>query len=248
MNKKIKNKLRFLPIIAVILVGIAFAVSYLLSYSKATTTARAALAGNEQVNVVSEEGYYRFEPTQNETPETGILFYPGGKVDEIAYAPLASRLAECGYSVFLVHMPFHLAVFDSNAAEDIMEANPDLSHWIIMGHSLGGAMAANYVSGHENEIEGLVLLAAYSTKDLSQSDIKVLSMYGSNDGVLNMKKYQSNKKNLPKDMTEYIIDGGNHAGYGYYGAQNGDNVAEISQREQQEEVVDLFLCVFGNKE
>jgi pimeloyl-ACP methyl ester carboxylesterase len=100
------------------------------------------------------------------------------------------------------------------------------------GHSLGGAMAASYVSKNEDDFRGLVLLAAYSTADLSDSDLHVISLYGSEDGVLNMEKYEKYRSNLPEDTAEDIIDGGCHAYFGMYGEQRGDGEAKITNEEQ----------------
>ena len=142
-------------------------------------------------------------------------------------------------------MPFHLAIFDVNAADQVIEQQKDIHEWYMMGHSLGGAMAASYTAKHSDQITGLVLLGAYSTADLSQKDVEVLSIYGSQDGVLNRKKYEAEKKNLPSDFTEYVIEGGNHAGYGNYGKQKGDGEAEIPKKEQQQEVVDQVIVMWG---
>ena len=93
--------------------------------------------------------------------DTGIIFYPGGKVEYTAYSPLMQGFAKEGYFCALVKMPFGLAVFDTNAAKDVKEAHPEITHWIIGGHSLGGAMAAKYAA--ISDFDGLFLLAAYTT-------------------------------------------------------------------------------------
>lgn len=129
-------------------------------------------------------------------------------------------------------MPFNLAVLDINAADGILEQYPDIEKWYIGGHSLGGAMASSYLSDNADSFEGLVLLGAYSTENLSNTDLDVLSIYGSEDRVMNRKKYDANKGNLPNDFTEIIIDGGNHAGFGMYGAQDGDGESKIPTEEQ----------------
>ena len=103
-------------------------------------------------------------------------------------------------------------------------------------------MAASYTADHSEELEGLILLAAYSTSDLSDSDMAVLSIYGTEDQVLNKKKYEKYFSNLPEDTTEYVIDGGNHANFGYYGDQKGDGTAEISREEQIQQVMDQITA------
>lgn len=167
-----------------------------------------------------------------EHADTGLIFYPGGKVETAAYEPLMAALAEKNILTVLVEMPFHLAVFDMNAADGIQQKYPDIKHWYIGGHSLGGAMAASYLETHKEDYEGLILLASYSTSDLSETSLHVLSIYGSEDNVLNEEKYQENIIHLPKDYTEIVLDGGNHAQFGMYGAQSGDGTASISNADQ----------------
>ena len=148
---------------------------------------------------------------------TGLIFYPGGKVEFTAYLPLMAELAERGVLCVLAGMPFNLAVLDINAADGIQEQYPEIEKWYIGGHSLGGSMAASYLEKNVEDYEGLVLLGSYSTADLSQTDLDVLSIYGSEDKVMNREKYDENKSNLPDDYTEIIIDGGCHAYFGVYG-------------------------------
>ena len=174
--------------------------------------------------------------------DRALIFYPGAKVDEEAYGWMMEQLAENGIDCYLVHMPLHFAIFGKNKAQDIMEAHPEYEHWVMAGHSLGGAMAASFAGSHADEVDGLVLLASYSTVPLE--NMKVLSVYGSLDGVLNRESYAKYRENLPNDFTELVIEGGNHAGFAYYGDQKGDNPAEISKKEQQEQTVQAVLQCF----
>ncbi len=215
-----------------LLVGSLLAVcaAYLGDYYKPDRDAIAAFAPMAAVTEEKDaDGNHVFRPDE---PVAGFIFYPGGKVDAEAYAPLMAALAERGVLCVLVEMPFRLAVLDMNAAKGIKEQYPDIDRWYIGGHSLGGSMAASYLAKHKEEYEGLVLLGSYSTADLSESDLSVLSVYGSEDGVMNREKYEKNKINLPTDFTERVLDGGNHARFGMYGAQDGDGEASISASEQ----------------
>lgn len=166
----------------------------------------------------------------NPESETGVIFYGGAKVEEAAYIPLMTRLAEKGLYAVLVYMPDRMAILDTDRALDVMEDNPEVERWFIGGHSLGGAMAAGFAAERE-DVSGLFLLAAYSTK---AQEIPVLSIYGDQDQVLNLEKYEEYRSNLPEDTVELVIEGGNHAEFGCYGAQDGDGLADISQEEQQE--------------
>ena len=170
-----------------------------------------------------------FEP---EDIQAGLVFYPGGLVDYAAYAPLMQALSDRGILCLLTEMPLDLAVLDMNAADGLQALYPQVDRWLIGGHSLGGAMAASYVSKHADAYDGLVLLGAYSTADLSGTDISVLSIYGTEDGVLNREKYAGCLKHYPQHFDEVIINGGNHAYFGDYGAQKGDGEAAISREAQ----------------
>jgi len=162
----------------------------------------------------------------------GFIFYPGGKVEYTAYIPLMAALAERGVLCVLVKMPFNLAVFDVNAADGISGDYPEIEEWYIGGHSLGGSMAASYAAKNADTLAGLVLLASYSTSDISVAGLSVLSVYGSEDGVLNMEKYEKYSENLPHGFDEYVIDGGCHAYFGVYGAQAGDGTPSVTNKEQ----------------
>ena len=167
----------------------------------------------------------------NSNSETGFIFYPGGKVEALAYEPILSKLAEKGVCCVLVEMPCNLAVFDSHAAGHGMKDLPKIENWYIGGHSLGGAMATSFAAEHQEDLDGVVLLAAYPTDEL---EIPVLSIYGSEDGVLNKEKY-NDSIGLSQNLTEIVIKGGNHAQFGNYGDQSGDGEAQISKEDQWDE-------------
>ena len=160
--------------------------------------------------------------------DTGLIFYPGAKVEGTAYLPLLDQLRQTGLTCVLVEMPFRMAIFDADAAEDVMEQFPDIQHWYIAGHSLGGAMASRFAADHPEEIDGLILLGAYLYGDYPPAD--TLTIYGS----LN----QSVEDKL--DYTENVVEiqGGNHAQFGNYGPQKGDAPATISAEEQQDQTVE----------
>ena len=170
-----------------------------------------------------------FEP---ENPSAGFIFYPGGKVEHRSYIPLMQELQERGVLWVIVKMPFNLAVLDVNAADGIRAEYPEVKNWYIGGHSLGGSMAASYLGSHRDEFEGLVLLGSYSTENLSDSKLRVLSVFGSEDKVMNRESYAEYKANLPEDFTEIEIPGGCHAYFGMYGTQEGDGTPTITNEEQ----------------
>ncbi len=156
-----------------------------------------------------------------------------------------AALADRGFLCVIVPMPFNLAVIDANGADGVQEWFPAVRRWILMGHSLGGVMAAGYLDGHAQSWDGLVLLGAYSTADLSDDGVTVLSIAGDSDGVLNRQAAVDNEKNLGEDARELVIPGGNHAQFGSYGPQDGDGEAALSPEEQRaltaDEIVGVFL-------
>lgn len=240
-SAKRKRKISIIIIsaaIAIVAIVIAIAV-YLGDYYHADTEAIEAVAMKSTIEYKPlDDGNIVLEP---EEATKGFIFYPGGKVEYTAYIPLMQACAEQDVLCVLIKMPFNLAVFDMNAADGIREQYPEIEEWYIGGHSLGGSMAASYLSDYSDDYEGLILLGSYSTADLSDTNLNVLSVFGSEDKVLNREKYDDNKVNLPADFTEKIIVGGCHAYFGVYGEQEGDGTPTISRDEQIKETA-VAIC------
>jgi dienelactone hydrolase len=201
-----------------------------------------ALQPDAQVSV-TDDPWLVFTPTDVQ-PTTGLIFYPGGRVDYRAYAPAARQIATEGYLVVIVPMPLNLAVLDAGAAAEVMAAYPDIEQWVLAGHSLGGAMAANFASQNPNQVDGLALWAAYPAEsdDLSATNLPVISIYGTLDGLSTGEKIDASRSLLPTDTAWVPISGGNHAQFGWYGDQSGDNPAEISRQDQQTQIVAAMLA------
>ena len=212
--------------IVLIIMGIAF-ILYVRNYYKADSKVFDTL-NDKEVSVEQTSLGYLFD---GKGKDKLVIFYPGAKVEEIAYAPLMMKLASNGIDAYIVKMPFKLAILGkSRALQVIKEYNYD--NYYMMGHSLGGAMAADFTSTGKGNIKALILLAAYSMKKIPDG-VKVLSIYGDLDGVLNKENYNKYRKNIEDDLEEYVIKGANHAGFGLYGGQKDDLDATISQDEQQ---------------
>lgn len=167
--------------------------------------------------------------------DTGIIFYPGAKVEAISYLPLLQQLQEEGFTCVLVEMPFHMAIFNSNAADKVFDMGLDVEKWYISGHSMGGGMASSYASKHPEKVEGLLLMGAYIYGDYPVE--KTLTIYGS---------YNSNLEEK-MDYTEniFLIEGGNHAKFGNYGVQEGDHEGDITTEEQQRQTVEAIVDFVG---
>ena len=237
-TKKLVLGLVFILLI-VIIAGCAW---YLSDYYHAAAEVSDYLQGSCDLTITKiDDGLF----IDGSGTEDALIFYPGAKVEYTAYAPLMCLLAENGVDVFLIKMPCNLAILGVNKADDIIDEY-NYAHWYIGGHSLGGAMAASYAAEHDDEdtkLTGLILLAAYPTKNLGISDLHVLTVYGSEDGVLNMTKIADGRELMPEDYTELVIEGGNHAQFGCYGEQSGDGAATISASEQRQQTVNAILAL-----
>ncbi|MEM5947396.1 alpha/beta hydrolase [Spirochaetia bacterium 38H-sp] len=167
--------------------------------------------------------------------DTAFVFYPGGLVDPAAYSIMLKKLADRGILVLLAPMPLDFAFLDIDRAKKALGIYPNVKKWIIAGHSLGGAMACEYVKRHPNDFSYLVLLASYPAESTSlrNSDIKVLSIYGTED-ILDREIFISSAARLPSDTKFLEIAGANHAGFGHYGPQKKDGEAKIKRDTQQD--------------
>ncbi len=202
---------------------------------------------SETVNVEYKQSGTNILVFEAENSDTGIVFYPGGKIDYNAYIPICSELADRGISVVLIKMPFNLAIFGKNSADGVYDLCPDVTDWYIAGHSLGGSMAGEYAAKNPDKVEGLILLGAYTISDISDTDLDVLSIYGSEDKIMNMNKYEKNFSNLPDDTTEIVIEGGCHSYFGMYGMQDSDGTPAITVEEQLTQTADaIFDFVFAS--
>ena len=197
----------------------------------------AAMQSNLEVEV-NVGDWIEFRPTDN-VPQSGFIIYPGGRVDPRSYAPIAREIAGQGYLTAIVPMPLNLAVFAPNKAEAVIDSHPEILKWAIGGHSLGGSMAANYAKSKPSEINGLVFWASYPPRntDLSEMPLSVSSVYGDLDGLIPVDEILASRDQLPTDTIWVDIEGGNHAQFGWYGPQPGDNPAMISREEQTLQVV-----------
>ena len=231
MNKK-KHTLRNIAICILCLIIVLGIIGfiYIQDYYHADNEAIEVFSANV-TNISRETLDNNYKVYAPKDATMGLIFYPGGKVEYNAYAPLMEACANQGILCILVEMPANLAVFDIDAADGLQEKYPEITSWYIGGHSLGGSMAASYIAD-QTSFDGLVLLGAYSTADLSDKGLSVLSMYGSEDKVLNHEKYEQYIGNLPSNYKEVIIEGGNHAGFGMYGEQAGDGTSTITNEEQ----------------
>ncbi|MDZ4171716.1 MAG: alpha/beta hydrolase [Methanobacteriaceae archaeon] len=221
------------------LISVAFTY-YVSDYYQAEPKALAALKSTESYTVQNTDEYITFTPQKNNS-STGIIIYPGGKVQGDAYSVIASQFAQNGHTTVIVKMPFNLAFFGADKANNVIASHEEISKWIIIGHSLGGVFASDYAVKHQDKIKGVVYLASYPSSDASKATFKGLSIRGSLDGLTTSNDISENQDKFPANTTFITIEGGNHFNFGDYGVQEGDNNSTITREEQQNQTIQAIL-------
>lgn len=233
-----------LVLLLLTVVGIGW---YAATPLRATPESLDAVRANDAVTVSQANGTYTLSPTARERSRVGLVFYPGGHVHPDAYlASLAPLAADANVTVFVPEVTLTLAVFDQNAATPVIQAHPDIDRWYVGGHSLGGAMACRYAAANGDRVDGLVLFAAYCDRSLADSDMRVLSVTGSADTVLNRDRYRESQSNLPADATVVELDGLNHTQFGAYTGQSGDEPSGTSYTTAHDRLAAVIVPWFAS--
>lgn len=230
--KKVIKRFLILFIIFIITLASVFFI-YVSDYYKAEDVAIEVMQDSKRIKV--DSNLTILSPTI--PSENALIFYPGAKVENTAYLPILQKLTQRGITCILVKMPFNMAIFDVDAANEVFERLPKIKNWYIGGHSMGGAMASKFAAEHKEKVKGVILLGAYIYGDYSPKD--TLTIYGSFNSDL--------EKNINYDENIVIIKGGNHAQFGNYGRQKGDPEATISSEEQQNIAVDAITEFISNR-
>lgn len=231
--KRRRGRIVAISLVAVLALVVVGFLIYASDYYRADAEALAVL---DQENVTRVSGdLIQLTPADFEGYDTdddmALIFYPGAKVEFTAYLPFLDQIVEeTGMSIFLVEMPFNMAIFASGKAASVMEAYPDIEHWYIGGHSMGAAMAGQFAQQNEALLDGMILTGAYLYGDFPVA--RTLTIYGSLNTSVEAK--------IDYDENVVVIEGGNHAYFGNYGEQRGDAVATISRAEQQRQAVEAI--------
>ena len=199
------------------------------------------LSDMQSLSVKVQDDYLAIYPSD---ATTGIILYQGAKVDYLAYATLARAFADRGILCIVIDSPANIALTDNGKASNLINSYPQITSWYVGGHSLGGVVASREIHDNPDAFDGLILLASYSNVDLTDLDINVISLYGSEDIILDTDSYEDALDNLPV-VHELVIEGGNHAQFGNYGWQSGDGEATITMDEQQAITADFVVANIG---
>ncbi len=230
MNKKLKIGLISFAVL-IITVILIFVIYINITYGPDETAKQ----------VYKDNGNSLVFDVEDSSTEIGFIIYPGGKVEPEAYTPLAKQISDLGYIAVVAEFTFNLGIMDTDAADDIIEEYDYIEEWIIVGHSLGGTAASIYADEHDDKINSVVFLGSYAYKDLSDNNLKTITITGSNDLVLDREAYDECLNNYPEGTEHFTIEGGNHAYYGNYGKQKGDGEATITNNEQQQQVINYIV-------
>lgn len=231
------------------LVWAVVSTSWLANTFRTRGVDEALLQSDSRVVVVSSETTLGLESRSPQGSRSALVFFCGAGVSARAYVPLLRPLAEAGHSVWIVRLPFRLAPLESHKQEAlararrVIDAHPEVSRWVVSGHSLGAALAARLVDFDPAQIDALVLIGTTHPKerDLSQLGISVVKVYGTHDGVAPIDRMFANRGLLPKSTRWVEISGGNHSQFGHYGHQLFDGTATVSRLEQQKLTRDVLL-------
>jgi dienelactone hydrolase len=212
----------------------------------------AAIRSDPAVKLTDTVTWYELAPTARNAaddlivPKVGLVFVPGARVDPRAYAPLLMPLAKAGNLVIVLKDPMGIALADPDHAARPMAVHTEIVSWVVGGHSLGGTAAASYADG-DFGVKGLLLWASYPARPLTRADLRVMSIYGTDDGLATPAKIDDHKSYLPPD-TQYVeVSGGVHAYFGDYGDQPGDRSATVDRATAQKQIIEAsrqFLASF----
>lgn len=193
------------------------------------------------VTVTEAAGGYAITPSDSQA-DTGLVFYPGARVDPDAYVPvLAPVVDQTGVAVFVPRPRLNLAVFEPGLADTIVKDQSAIDTWYVGGHSLGGAMACRYAEANTDTVAGLVLFGSYCDRSIADTELAVLSVGGTRDTVLGTSEAALRPETLPRSAQIYRVEGLNHTQFGSYTGQPGDSRATISRAIAHEELQSLLI-------
>jgi dienelactone hydrolase len=208
------------------------------------------LTSDARVRVDNRADALLFQPA-NDRGGAGLIFYPGCPVPPEAYAPMAHRIAEQGYPVFVMHMAYRCAIAEDQQQQLFAATRAVIAasrrRWVLAGHSRGAVHASRLLSEEPRLFQGLVLIGTTHPRDvnLASLTIPVTKIYASRDGVAPEEKVRANAHLLPSSTRWVRIEGGNHRQFGSYRYQLFDPSATISREAQQEQTVAPILAMLS---
>lgn len=211
-------------------------------HAQAAAEAVAALTTDASVAVEQGENLV-FRPV-GKAATLGVILYPGASCDIRGYAPLLRRIAAAGYLVVDVAMPLEFALFAPNRALGVMAAHPEVKRWVLIGHSMGGAMAGTFVAHHPDSMAGLILWDAYPASGLADYHHPVWLIHRARPDGTPPASFVNKRSSFPADSHWVPIPGGIHM---YFGAFDGGGykeewAAQIPHSSQHDQAVTATLA------
>ena len=177
----------------------------------------------------------------------GFIIYPGAKADERSYAYIAQQLNAEGHTAVIPNIPLHMSVWGPEQGLEIIEDNPEVEKWFLIGHSLGGLPISQIAAKQPEKLEGIAFVASLMICDLSDTDLSAIRITAEHDSVMPDKMMESNLDYLPENSTSVMIEGANHNQFGAYWHPGFDGKATITWKEQQDQMISLILDFFDEQ-
>lgn len=224
-----------------VLVAVGYGVQW-LSYERQPLPEAVTALESDSVITVTREPWLTFLPNDI-APTTGFIFYPGGRISYLGYSDLMRSISESGYLVVVPKMSLNIALTAPNVADEIIAAHPEITDWVIGGHSVGGTFAVQYIFNHPENIDGVAIWSSYpaDSNDISSFDIPVVLMYGSREVKVTDESVGARKHLLPVDTSYIVIEGGDHHQFGTYALTTEEDLATISRTTQHEQILTTML-------
>ncbi len=253
-SKEVLRRARWRVVFAVPLLVLAFLLVVFLAYARplvATSTATVALRSEDSVRIADRPTWYELIPVRESPsgedikPTTGLMFTPGARIDSRAYAHVLRPLAEAGYLVVVLKEPFGFSLLDADRGSKVLDLHPEITTWVVGGHSLGGTTAAT-LADRDERVKGLALLASYPADNVVRADLEVVSISGTADGFTTPDDIEASKGKLPPNTSYVVINGAAHSTFGDYGDQSGDGTAMIDRSAAQSEITKATLTLLAS--
>jgi hypothetical protein len=190
-----------------------------------------------------DDAYWAWIPQTN-ARNVGLIYYTHLFYDERAYSRIMQKMAEAKYPSFLLDIPWSMAFLTPFRGDLVLRDYPEIEHWVVAGHAVGGAMASLFAQRRRVKgVEGLALFGSYPLplfNDQSLTDIKAISIWGNRDGITPRIKWEDGRRWLPQNARFLEVDGANHSQMArlQVAVVNNDNPAELSRNQQETIVVD----------
>ncbi len=243
-RRRTRSRTVWLWVSVVIVLGFLAALAYGSTPSPAEPRPLAAVQADTGIHYSETGDAVVMTPASGATG-VGLVFFAGAHIDAPAYAYKLSGLVDDGVTVVIARPVLSFAIIEFRPLTTFTGLAPGVSTWYVGGHSLGGVRACQYAKD-DYTVGGLILFGSYCAVDLSHTSIPVLSIGGSRDGLSTPARIRAASHLLPDTTTVVEIAGADHASFGDYGPQAGDNPATTADSSVRSQLTtDILEFVHG---